>query len=187
LNKFVVAVLKTTSPKVLADIPRLMKMAGLKDALDKKTSTILMDNISWHFPFLSANTTPWQLEGTILGLKKAGFYDLVAVHNEAVVTNPFKGSRLNKFEGIYRRYNISQKYNFLPQDSRWEIYQPKAKMRVLDKIYPEGMKIPTSFHGKSILHLPTVKCHIYTTTTGSMKNAFGGLLNTRRHYTHIHP
>jgi uncharacterized protein (DUF362 family) len=29
-----------------------------------------------------------------------------------------------------------------------------------------------------------MKCHIYTTTTGAMKNAFGGLLNTRRHYTH---
>ncbi|MFO0658438.1 MAG: DUF362 domain-containing protein [Polyangiaceae bacterium] len=26
--------------------------------------------------------------------------------------------------------------------------------------------------------------HIYTTTTGAMKNAFGGLLNTHRHYTH---
>jgi uncharacterized protein (DUF362 family) len=37
---------------------------------------------------------------------------------------------------------------------------------------------------RSVLHLPTVKCHIYTTTTGAMKNAFGGLLNTRRHYTH---
>ena len=38
--------------------------------------------------------------------------------------------------------------------------------------------------GKNILHLPTVKCHIYTTTTGAMKNAFGGLLATKRHYTH---
>jgi hypothetical protein len=27
-------------------------------------------------------------------------------------------------------------------------------------------------------------CHIYTTTTGAMKNAFGGLLATHRHYTH---
>jgi hypothetical protein len=27
-------------------------------------------------------------------------------------------------------------------------------------------------------------CHIYTTTTGAMKNAFGGLLSTKRHYTH---
>jgi len=29
-----------------------------------------------------------------------------------------------------------------------------------------------------------VKCHIYTTTTGAIKNAFGGLLTKRRHYTH---
>jgi len=30
------------------------------------------------------------------------------------------------------------------------------------------------------VHLPTVKCHIYTTTTGAMKNAFGGLLTHKR-------
>ena len=57
-------------------------------------------------------------------------------------------------------------------------------MRALDQIYPEGIHLPEFFFGKNIVHLPTVKCHIYTTTTGAMKNAFGGLLNTRRHYTH---
>ena len=57
-------------------------------------------------------------------------------------------------------------------------------MRVLDQIFPEGIHIPDYFFGKNIVHLPTMKCHIYTTTTGAMKNAFGGLLNTRRHYTH---
>ena len=159
-------------------------MAGLEESLDKKATSILKDNISWHYPFLSANTTPWQLEGTILGLKEAGFNDIVTVHNNTVVTDPLKGGRLNKLEPVYRRYSIPEKYNFLPQDVDWEIYRPKAKMRALDKIYPEGILIPTFFHGKNIIHLPTVKCHIYTTTTGSMKNAFGGLLNTRRHYTH---
>ncbi len=57
-------------------------------------------------------------------------------------------------------------------------------MHVLDHIFPEGIPIPDYFLGKNIVHLPTVKCHIYTTTTGAMKNAFGGLLNTKRHYTH---
>ena len=57
-------------------------------------------------------------------------------------------------------------------------------MHVLDQIFPEGILIPDDFHGTNIVHLPTVKCHIYTTTTGAMKNAFGGLLNTKRHYTH---
>ena len=66
----------------------------------------------------------------------------------------------------------------------WVRYKPKARMRVLDRIFPEGIHIPDYFFGKNIVHLPTTKCHIYTTTTGAMKNAFGGLLNTRRHYTH---
>jgi len=63
-------------------------------------------------------------------------------------------------------------------------FTPKRKMLVLDSIFPEGIHIPDAFFGKNIVHLPTVKCHIYTTTTGAMKNAFGGLLHNHRHYTH---
>jgi uncharacterized protein (DUF362 family) len=57
-------------------------------------------------------------------------------------------------------------------------------MLVLDRIYPEGITIPKEFEGRNVVHLPTCKTHIYTTTTGAMKNAFGGLLNRKRHYTH---
>ena len=66
----------------------------------------------------------------------------------------------------------------------WVQYRPKAKMLALDHIYPEGIRIPDYFIGKNIVHLPTVKTHMYTTTTGAMKNAFGGLLSKYRHYTH---
>jgi uncharacterized protein (DUF362 family) len=179
-----VAVIKTRPETVLEDIERVMDMAGYKDALAPGTATILKDNISWHLPFQSANTTPWQLEGTIKALKTGGYGDLVAVHNNTVVTDPVKGSRLNKLDPIYKRYSIPEKYNFLPEDIDWVEYKPKAEMLALNDIYPEGIRIPEYFIGKNIVHLPTAKCHIYTTTTGSMKNAFGGLLNTRRHYTH---
>ena len=91
MRKSTVAIFKTTPEKVFEDIPRLMEMAGVKEALKAQATTILKDNLSWHFPFLSANTTPWQLEGTIRGLKAAGFSDLVAVHNNTVVTDPFQG------------------------------------------------------------------------------------------------
>ena len=184
MSKPIVALLKTTPEKILKDIPRLMEMAGARESLKAQTTTILKDNISWHFPFLSANTTPWQLEGAILGLKKAGLSDLVAVHNRTVVTDPFKGARLNKLESIYRRYDIPEKYTFMPDQITWEIIHPKTRMRVLDKIYPKGIQVPGFSRGKNIVHLPTAKCHIYTTITGSMKNAFGGLLSTRRYYTH---
>jgi hypothetical protein len=54
----------------------------------------------------------------------------------------------------------------------------------LNEVYPDGFSIPKRFIGENVVHLPTVKTHIFTTTTGAMKNAFGGLLNERRHWTH---
>jgi len=184
MAKSKVAVLKTKPENVLEEIQRLMKMAGFETVLPKDKVTILKDNISWHFPYISANTTPWQLEGTILGLKNAGYKEISSVHNNTVVTDPFRGQAMNKLAPIYKKYGIEERYNFRPEDIRWVDYKPKARMRALDKVYPEGIRIPEYFIGKNIIHLPTVKTHIYTTTTGAMKNAFGGLLNTKRHYTH---
>jgi hypothetical protein len=58
------------------------------------------------------------------------------------------------------------------------------KFLCLNDVYPDGFSIPKRFIGENIIHLPTVKTHVFTTTTGAMKNAFGGLLNERRHWTH---
>ena len=182
--KGLVSAVRTAPDKVMDDIERGMSEAGVDDALDKSAQTILKDNISWHYFFPSANTTPWQLEGCIKSLKKHGFADLIAVHNRTVVTHALKGGRLNRLDPVYQRYDIPEIYNFKSEEVRWEIYKPKHKTPALDKIYPEGIKIPREFIGTNIVHFPTIKCHIYTTTTGAMKNAFGGLLNTRRHYSH---
>src|SRR5439155_26318984 len=95
-----------------------------------------------------------------------------------------KGEHLNGYVPFFKSYVIPVLYNFKVGDMRWVPLRPKAKMLVLDRIFPEGIHVPDFFFGKNIVHLPTIKCHIYTTTTGAMKNAFGGLLNTRRHYTH---
>ncbi len=179
-----VAVLKTQPETVLEDYGRLMALADFSQHLDPASTTILKDNISWHFPFPAANTTPWQMEGVIQALRGAGYHDLTCVQNKTVVTNAFKGEDLNNYVPIFRKYEIPVLYNFKPEDMAWVKYVPRHKMLVLDQIYPEGITIPDYFFGKNIVHLPTVKCHIYTTTTGAMKNAFGGLLNTKRHYTH---
>ena len=181
-----VAILRTKPETALDDYDRLMHLADVRQHLDPSATTILKDNISWHFPFPSANTTPWQLEGAVVALRKAGFEDVVCVQNKTVVTNAFKGEDLNHYVPVFRHHDVPVKFNFREEDMHWDVYQPKRKMLVLDKIFPGGIKIPDYFHGKNIVHLPTMKCHIYTTTTGAMKNAFGGLLNTNRHYTHSH-
>jgi uncharacterized protein (DUF362 family) len=184
MAKSKVAVLKVTPEGILQDIERLCGLAGMRQALDPSATTILKDNISWHYPFPGANTTPWQLEGTILALKKAGFPAITCVQNKTVVTDAFKGEDLNHYKPLFKRHEIPVLFNFRDEDMKWVDYRPKAPLHVLHKIFPEGVRIPDYFFGKNIVHLPTVKCHIYTTTTGAMKNAFGGLLSTKRHYTH---
>ncbi len=179
-----VAVLRTQPETVLQDYQRLFELAGGAQALDPSATTILKDNISWHYPMPSANTTPWQLEGTILALRRAGLADLVCVQNKTVVINAFKGEDLNGYVPILRSFGVPILYNFRPQDMAWVRYEPRARLRALDRVYPRGIYLPDFFFGKNIVHLPTAKCHLYTTTTGAIKNAFGGLLNTHRHYTH---
>jgi uncharacterized protein (DUF362 family) len=183
-NKSRVAVLFTTPQTVLQDYQRLFDLAGGAKNLQPGVATILKDNITWHFPMPGANTTPWQLEGAILALRQAGFADLVCVQNQTVVTNAFKGEDLNCYVPIFQKYDVPVRYNFRKEDMTWVTFKPKAKMLALDHIYPEGIRIPDYFFGKNIVHLPTIKTHMYTTTTGAMKNAFGGLLSKYRHYTH---
>ena len=60
----------------------------------------------------SANTTPWQLEGTVLALRRNGFNDLVCVQNETVVTSAFKGEDENGYVPIFKAYGIPALYNF---------------------------------------------------------------------------
>lgn len=184
MAKAKVAAAKVKPETVLADIERACELAELGAALRPGVSTILKDNISWHHPMPGANTTPWQLEGAVLALEHAGYRDLICVQNETVVTDPLTGSANNHTREILERYGIPVLYNFDPSHVHWVEYQPKAPLRVLPRIFPEGLRLPDVFFGKNIVHLPTMKCHVYTQTTGAMKNAFGGLIGNKRHYTH---
>ncbi len=184
MAKSKVAALRVSPDTILSDIERLCSLAEMSAALPADKTTILKDNISWHYPFPGANTTPWQLEGTVKALRQAGIADITCVQNKTVVTNAFKGEDLNHYVPIFKKYDIPVLYNFRETDMKWVEYRPKAKLHVLHRVFPDGIRLPDYFFGKNIVHLPTIKCHIYTTTTGAMKNAFGGLLATHRHYTH---
>src|SRR6266540_3256922 len=145
MAKSKVSVLKVKPETILQDIQRLCELAGMDKALDRSATTILKDNISWHYPFPAANTTPWQLEGTILALEKSGLRDIVCVQNKTVVTNAFKGEDLNHYVPLFRKYDIPVKYNFREEDMRWIEYRPRARMHVLNKIFPDGIHIPDYF------------------------------------------
>jgi uncharacterized protein (DUF362 family) len=178
-----VAVLKTTPGSVLDDVEELMKLAGFESALPKDKLTGLKINISWQTWYPACSTAPWQLEGVIRTLQRAGYNELVGVHNDTVVVDTSDGEQNNKHRFVTDKYDVPCLYLY-NEDFEWVEYTPKRPFLVLDKVYPDGVFIPKSLVGMNIIHLPTVKTHVFTTITGAMKNAFGGLLHRNRHWTH---
>ena len=176
-----VAVVYATPGTVLDDIARAMHLADYQTYLPNNITTLLKINISWQHYYPACSTTPWQLEGVIRTLQADGYDELTPTHNGTVVVDAHEGAANNKHTHVERKYGLESTHL---ESVKWVPYEPKARMMVLDRVYPEGIQIPETLVGKNIVHLPTVKTHVFTTITGAMKNAFGGLLSYRRHWTH---
>ena len=176
-----VAVVYTRPETVLDDISRAMRLAGVSDALSPDAETLLKINISWQHYYPACSTSPWQLDGAIRALRSAGFDSLTPIHNGTVVVDPREGALNNKHDAVTDALGLESVFL---EDVEWVDYEPESPLLVLDKVYPDGFQIPALMRGKNIVHLPTVKTHVFTTITGAMKNAFGGLLNYQRHWTH---
>jgi len=180
-----VAILRTDVGRVLDDYGRLMRMAGYQQIVSPDVPTLLKLNLSWTKYFPSCSSEPWQVEGVVKALLEDGYTkrNLIPVENRTVVTEPWKGARNNRWLPVLDRYGLT----FQPlTEVKWTVYRFKSKLLMLDRIFPEGIEIPEMYIGKQILHLPTLKTHGHSTTTGAIKNAFGGLLKEVRHYAHKH-
>ena len=110
-----------------------------------------------------------------------------ACHNRTVVIDAHLGERENKQINVVEAHGLRNVH--LYEGDEWinirdAVGDLTKKFLCLNEVYPGGFMIPRRFVGENIIHLPTVKTHVFTTTTGAMKNAFGGLLNERRHWTH---
>lgn len=180
-----VAALRTKPEAVLEDYARLLHLAEYQRNIPSGHDTILKINLSWQIWYPACSTAPWQLEGAIKTLLGDGYpvESLIAAHNRTVVVDARVGEVNNKHKVVVEKYGVQNVHIYEPE-VEWVTYQPKEPFLVLDKIYPQGVRIPKFFYEKNIIHLPQAKTHVFTTMTGAMKNAFGGLLNERRHWTH---
>lgn len=175
-----VAIVKTNAKDVLGDYATAMRIAELKKSLKKENKTILKLNLSWTKFFPACSTPPWQLDAVLKILREENYKEIIAVENQTVVTHPWKGAYFNKWLPILRKYGIE----FVPLTNvEWVYYQPKTEMLAMYDIFKEIL-IPKIFFGTNILHLPTMKTHGHTITTGAIKNAFGGLIPKYRHHAH---
>jgi len=183
MSRSTVAVLRTDSSRVVQDYRRLLELVDYQSVIDRDAETLIKLNLSWTKYFPACSSQPWQVEGLVKTLVEDGYPPdkLLPVENKTVVTNPIKGARNNLWMPVLDRYGLS--FTPLPE-VEWIVYNFKEKLLKLNEIFPEGIQIPKMFVGKQIIHLPTVKTHGHATTTGAIKNSFGGLLKEVRHYAH---
>jgi uncharacterized protein (DUF362 family) len=166
-----------------------MNLAGYQDVIARDADTALKINISWHHFFPGSSTVPWQLEGVIRAMTRDG-YDpqlIHGCHNRTVVIDAHLGERENKQRNVIEAHGLRNVHLYEGEDwidVRDAVGDLTREFICLNDVYPEGFSIPRRFLGENIVHLPTMKTHVFTTTTGAMKNAFGGLLNEHRHWTH---
>jgi len=189
MTKSKVAILRTSPATVLADYHELMNLAGYREVVDPEADTALKVNISWHFFFPATSTTPWQLDGVIRAMLADGYRaDLIhACHNRTVVIDAHLGERENKQLDVVEAHGLRNVHLYEGEDwvdVREAVGDLTSRFLCLNDVYPDGFMIPRRFLGENIIHLPTTKTHVFTTMTGAMKNAFGGLLNEHRHWTH---
>ncbi len=178
-----VAVLLTTPETIINDYHHVMEMADAGKFLTAERDLLLKLNLSWTKYYPACSSQPWQVDGVISDLLQRGYSkdQLLPIENKTVVTNPRKGAVNNLWMPIIERYGLP----FIPlTEVEWNTFNFKSDLMKLGEIFPEGIVIPKMFEGKDIIHLPTVKTHGHSTTTGAIKNSFGGLLKEVRHYAH---
>lgn len=174
--------IRKTSPKsILEDYQKLFRQAKYLNNFDKSKAIIIKINLSWTRFYPACSTWPWQLEAVLKTLIEDGINptDIIPVENKTVVTNVVKGSINNKWLPILKKYGVKMHYL---TDEPYVEYKPKNKLLVMGDVFGR-VYLPKIIFGKNIIHLPTMKMHVFTTNTGAIKNYFG-MLKTTRHYAH---
>lgn len=178
----VVYVSKTRPETVVSDYQKLLREAGYKKYLKKDSPIVLKLNLSWTKFYPACSTPPWNFEAILRWLIDFGVSpkNIIPVENRTVVTKVKIGAKNHGWDKIAKKYGV--KIHYLT-DEKYSVYHPKSKMLVLNQIFPDGILLPEIIFNKPLISLCTLKSHVFTTTTGSIKNYFG-MLNTNRHYCH---
>jgi uncharacterized protein (DUF362 family) len=145
-----VALIRTTPETVIQDYERVMELAEFRRCLVPSATTILKPDVRRHFPFPSANTPPWQLEGVAQALRGAGYHDLACMLPEGTLIGAFKGHNLNGYLPLLHANGIA-----------------------VDRgVAGDGSAIPVRERGgqagANIVFLPTLKADRATTIGGAV-------------------
>ncbi len=178
-----VAVLKTSPETVVSDYSRLMELASFREALDPGRDIAVHPGLTLNHFFPSASTPPWQLDGVLGTLLGTGIpADRMFVwYDNAAGISLSKGRVLNRHIPVLGRLGVSA---VCSDGCEPRVrYTPKTPLRVLSRLFPEGIPLPERLFGANILHLPTLKTDILSTLHGAGRSVLDGILGGLAHFS----
>ena len=180
MNRSCVAVLHTSPRTVFDDYSRLLHLVSYTDAISKERDTVLNIDLSWHHFTPACSSPPWQIDGILKTLLADGVPrdSITACFGSKRGVNSNKGQILNRHLQAVERHGVTVSH--LSHDTTWVRYEPKAQLRVLSSVFPDGILLPDLRMGKNTVHLTSMKTDVLSTVAGAVYTCFEGLLDEHK-------
>jgi hypothetical protein len=176
MSKSVVCCVRVRPETILQDYERLAHLAKLGRALAPGANTLLREERPRSPALPGVVTPPWQLEGAAVALRAEGLEELARAHGrspEDVAADP---RARRAFRHITERHGIRSLETRGPEAARWIEYRPRATLRILHEVSPDGIRVPSAFFGTNVVHLPVARAPRAHRPWGALGSALFGLL-----------
>lgn len=171
MPRSIVAVLVTSPDTIIRDYRRLMELTPFRDVLARSRGIAVHPTLAWHPFFPSCSTPPWQLDGVLGALIGSGFSgeEVCAWYDSASGVSIHTGRVLNRHDSVLARYGI----RVFTDDAgdRRVLHRPRTPLRVLHRVFPDGIPFPERLIGRFLIHLPTLKTRRDTIVSGAAVSA----------------
>jgi hypothetical protein len=168
MSKAKVAAWRVRPETIHDDVGRLFELAGLEQALAAGAPTLLGCDVSWHHPFPAANTTPWQLDGSIRALRARGFRALSVTLEQDDRADVARAERENHYPSVLRHHGLALPSKRAASPPPLVEYRPRARLHVLHELLPDGVFLPEPMFGSNLLVLPTLKADTHAGVGGAL-------------------
>lgn len=174
-----IAVIHTSPRTVFDDYSRLLRLVSYTDAISPERDTVLDVDLSWHHFTPGCSSPPWQIDGVLKTLIGDGFPrdSLTVCFGKRRGVESTKGQILNRHLQAAERHGVTVRH--LSHEGAWVRYEPKAQLRVLHTVFPDGILLPDTRMGRNTIHLATMKTDVLSTVAGAVYTCFEGLLDER--------
>ncbi|HEV2121447.1 MAG TPA: DUF362 domain-containing protein [Chloroflexota bacterium] len=169
-----VAVVRTAPHRVHEDYGRVLDLSGCGELLSGASDVIVYGGLTWSHFMPGSSSPPWQLDGLAAAIQPGNGWRWIA--GTGHTARPVQGAREARWPAALERHG--QRFEPIGRGQH-VLSPPKGRhLMVLPRVLPEGIHVPSSYHGTVAVHLPTFKTHGNIGFAGAVENVWSSWMPT---------